>query len=102
MEDHRQPGVGIDVGGIGLDGLPEPLDGLVGLAVRQADGLAQGDVAEVLAFVDLLLLELLGLKQLLEEKQISKFAMISLKDVRERLFQLHKNGFVSIQVIIWP
>lgn len=45
---------------------------------------------------------LLGLKQLLEEKQISKFAMLSLKDVRERLFQLHKNGFVSIQVIIWP
>lgn len=41
---------------------------------------------------------LLKLKQLLEEKQISKLAMISLKDVRERLFQLHKNGLVSIQV----
>ena len=41
---------------------------------------------------------LLGAKQLLEEKQISKLAMLSLKDVRERLFQLHKCGFISIQV----
>lgn len=42
---------------------------------------------------------LLSFKHILDEKQVQKFTMIGLKEAREKLFQLFRDGWIQIQQV---